>query len=75
MYKNINEVKEVAKEVTIQVSYADEGGKETRKMYSGLKNTITNEQILSLKRFFEQLTDDAVTEVIKITKEEVEEDG
>ena len=65
----------MAKEVTIQVSYADEGGKATRKMYSGLKNTITNEQILSLKRFFEQLTDDAVTEVIKITKEEVEENG
>ena len=61
------------KEVQIQVKYLDSGRSKTvAKTYSGIKNTITLEQTAALARFFQQLTNDMVTNAYRITKEEVD---
>lgn len=63
------------KEVQIQVKYLDSNTKSVTKTYSGIKNTITLEQTVSLAQFFQQLTDDVVVSAYRITKEDVNLDG
>ena len=48
------------KEVTCQVRYMTDNANTINKNYTGLKSTITNDQIKALTQFFNQLTDDEV---------------
>ena len=61
-----------AKEVTCQVRYMTDNANTINKNYSGLKSTITNDQIKALAQFFNQLTDDEVIVAYKISKEEIQ---
>ena len=49
-----------AKEVTCQVRYMTDNANTINKNYTGLKSTITNDQIKALAQFFNQLTNDMV---------------
>ena len=60
-----------AKEVTCQVRYMTDNANTINKNYTGLKSTITNDQIKALAQFFNQLTDDEVIVAYKITKDEI----
>ena len=61
-----------AQEVTCQVRYMNYSSNTVTKTYSGLKSTITNDQIRALAQFFNQLTDDEVIVAYKISKEEIQ---
>ena len=60
------------KEVTCQVRYMTDNANTINKNYTGLKSTITNDQIKALAQFFNQLTDDEVIVAYKITKDEIQ---
>ena len=60
------------KEVTCQVRYMTDNANTIKKNYTGLKSTITNDQIKALAQFFNQLIDDEVIVAYKITKDEIQ---
>ena len=60
------------KEVTIQIKFIDESVETVNKTYSGIKSTITDEQIANFAQFIQQLTNDTISNVYKMTKENID---